>query len=56
MEYMKLDLDTLIRDDRYELTEADIKSIMKQILEGMVCLHKNWILHRVKLAYFGISS
>jgi cyclin-dependent kinase 7 len=46
MEHMKLDLDALIHDGRTELQEADIKSIMFQLLEGLNCLHKNWILHR----------
>jgi len=46
IEYMKLDLDTLIRMKGDELTEADIKSITYQVLSGLSCLHKDWILHR----------
>jgi len=46
MEHMKLDLDTLVRDPKCDLTESDIKYIMYQLLDGLCCLHKNWILHR----------
>jgi len=46
IEYMKLDLDTLIRLKGDELTEADVKSITYQTLCGLSCLHQDWILHR----------
>lgn len=45
MEYMKLDLHTLIRLD-YKLTEADVKSITYQILSALAFLHSKSILHR----------
>jgi len=35
-----------VRDTKLDFTEADIKAIMHQLLSGLDCLHKNWILHR----------
>lgn len=44
---MPTDLKKLIVS-RIPLTEAQIKGIMKQILEGMRYLHSHYVLHRVR--------
>ena len=47
LEYMKTDLYDLIYDkENIMLTDAHIKCIMQQILEGLAYLHQNFILHR----------
>ena len=47
MECLVCDLAKLIDDEKVVMTEADIADLFKQILEGVLHLHKNWILHRV---------
>lgn len=72
MEYCALgSLETLINDLNRNLTENEIKSIVKQILEGLLYLHENlFVIHRdikaanilvskdgtIKLADFGVST
>jgi len=46
LEYMPTDLRKLIIS-RIPLNESQIKGILKQILEGLLYLHSNLILHRV---------
>ncbi|OHT01873.1 Cyclin-dependent kinase D-2 [Tritrichomonas foetus] len=71
-EYLPVSLHHLIytKDETKILSEADIKCIMRMILEGLNYLHKNWILHRdlkpqnmllsaggiLKLIDFGLST
>jgi len=47
-EFLHCSLEKLLYspDKSFLLSDADIKSIMKQILTGMQYLHENWILHR----------
>ena len=47
MEFMKMDLYNLIHVDNYKFSEADLKTIVHQILSGLSCLHKFGVLHRV---------
>lgn len=47
MEVMRMSLHDLIYDPRNNLTDADIKYIMYEVLSGIEILHRNWILHRV---------
>lgn len=71
-EYLPVSLKNLIytKDESKLLSEADIKCIMRMILEGLNYLHKNWIIHRdlkpdnmllspggiLKLIDFGLST
>eukprot|EP01134_Creolimax_fragrantissima_P001816 CFRG1816T1 len=45
-EYMVTDLQKIINDRSYLFTPGDVKSYMLQMLQGIECLHANWILHR----------
>ena len=46
-EYLGCGLDQLIHQESGKfLSDADIKSIMKQMLTGLSYLHENWVLHR----------
>ena len=71
-EFLPISLHNMIytKDESKILKEADIKCIMKMILEGLNYLHKHWILHRdlkpanmllstsgiLKLIDFGLST
>jgi cyclin-dependent kinase 7 len=69
-EYMETDLEAVINDDSIPLSTADIKCYMLQLLQGLECCHKNWVLHRdikpsnllisskgiMKLADFGLAK
>lgn len=69
MEYMEHDLKTFMETMRRRFNIAEVKCIMKQLLEGVAYLHDNWIIHRdlktanlllnnkgeVKLCDFGLA-
>lgn len=69
MEYMEHDLKTFMETMRRKFNIAEVKCIMKQLLEGVAYLHENWIIHRdlktanlllnnkgeVKLCDFGLA-
>lgn len=48
MEYIEHELKGILEDKKMSspITMSEIKCLMKQILEGINCMHKNWILHR----------
>lgn len=46
MEYMEHDLKGLMEKMRQPFSEAEVKCLMLQLLEGVKHLHDNWILHR----------
>lgn len=46
---MESDLEIVVKDRDIILSPADIKSYMLMILRGVHTLHKNWILHRVRM-------
>lgn len=49
MEFFEKDLQQAIKDTRQYpnvLRQAELKGIMKQILEGVAYMHKHWFLHR----------
>ena len=46
LEYCQYDLEKIIRDKAILLQTAQIKSIMKMLLESIHQCHKNFILHR----------
>jgi cell division cycle 2-like protein len=46
MEHMQYDLKQLMEAKTQPFSMGEIKSFMKQLLEGVKYLHDNWILHR----------
>ena len=46
LEYAPTDLDKLLKDKSISLEERDIRGIFRQILEGMMFLHSQFVLHR----------
>lgn len=68
-EYMRTDLESVIRDRNIFLSPADIKSYMLMTLKGLAFCHRKWVLHRdmkpnnlligekgqLKLADFGLA-
>jgi cell division cycle 2-like len=46
MEHMQYDLKQLLESKSQPFSMGEIKSFMKQLLEGVKYLHDNWILHR----------
>lgn len=70
MEHMETDLNKWMKSQTKPLTLSELKSIMKQILQGMKFLHENGVMHRdlkpanilintkkaqVKICDFGLS-
>lgn len=51
-EFMKTDLELVIRDNSVVITAAHIKSYILQTLEGLEYLHMNFVLHRVRTNYY----
>ncbi len=49
IEYMLSDLSEVIRNVNQPLTNSQIKSYMRMLLNGVSFCHENRILHRVKL-------
>jgi len=45
-DYMKTDLEDIIKDTKVILTPAHIKSYVLMTIKGLEYLHANWILHR----------
>lgn len=59
MEYMDHDLKGLMESMKQPFSQSEVKCLMLQLLEGVKCLHDNWVLHRyshVILFCFGILS
>jgi cell division cycle 2-like protein len=46
MEYMDHDLKMLMRSMPQPFRQADVKCLLKQLLEGVAAMHELWILHR----------
>ncbi|KAK1271913.1 Cyclin-dependent kinase G-2 [Acorus gramineus] len=46
MEYMEHDLKGLMETLRQPFSQSEVKCLMLQLLEGVKCLHDNWVLHR----------
>lgn len=45
-EFCDITLEDVVKDKKVQLPQADIKSYMKMLLEGVDFCHKSWILHR----------
>ncbi|XP_074595217.1 cyclin-dependent kinase 7-like [Brevipalpus obovatus] len=68
-DFMETDLERIIKDTKFVLTPAIVKSYMLMTLKGLEYLHMNWILHRdlkpnnllidekgiIKIADFGLA-
>eukprot|EP00347_Sterkiella_histriomuscorum_P023165 403335704 len=46
MEYMDHELKSILEDRKLNFSYAQIKCLIRQILEGVNHMHKNWIFHR----------
>ena len=46
MEYAHNDLQNLIMNSQMQFTTAQIKRMMKDLLEGLAYMHGQWFLHR----------
>lgn len=46
MEYMDHDLKGLMESMKQPFSQSEVKCLMLQLLEGVKCLHDNWVLHR----------
>lgn len=55
MEVMKMSLHDLAYDERYQLTESDIKCIAFELLTGLEFLHRNSVMHRVMMNHISYS-
>ena len=42
MDFMKHDLKVLLRKMKHPFSTSEIKCLMKQLLEGVAYMHKNW--------------
>ncbi len=52
---MDFNLEMVIKDKEIILSPAHIKSYMHMLLKGVDFLHKNWILHRVRMICFVLT-
>ncbi len=50
IEYMLSDLSEVIRNVNQPLTNSQIKSYMRMLLNGVSFCHENRIMHRVKIS------
>ncbi|RKP39472.1 kinase-like domain-containing protein [Dimargaris cristalligena] len=69
MEYVEHDLKTLLEDMRSPFLQAEIKTLLQQLLRGVALLHDQWLIHRdlktsnllmnnrgmIKIADFGLA-
>ncbi|KAK6097821.1 Cyclin-dependent kinase 11B [Batrachochytrium dendrobatidis] len=69
MEYLDHDLKSLMEDMPSPFLLSEIKTLMRQLLSAVACLHRNWIMHRdlktsnllmnnrgrIKVADFGLA-
>ncbi|KAK7389183.1 hypothetical protein VNO78_24018 [Psophocarpus tetragonolobus] len=46
MEYMEYDLKGMMEVKKQPFSMSEIKSLMRQLLEGVRYLHDNWVIHR----------
>ncbi|XWS63823.1 hypothetical protein CRYUN_Cryun06bG0135100 [Craigia yunnanensis] len=46
MEYMEHDLKALMETMKQPFSQSEVKCLMLQLLEGVMYLHDNWVLHR----------
>ncbi|XP_057543005.1 cyclin-dependent kinase G-2-like isoform X2 [Amaranthus tricolor] len=46
MEYMEHDLKGLMETMKQPFSQSEVKCLMLQLLDGIKCLHDNWVLHR----------
>ncbi|KAE9610126.1 hypothetical protein Lal_00006352 [Lupinus albus] len=46
MEYMEHDLKELMKAKKHPFSIGEIKSMMKQLIEGVKYIHDNWVIHR----------
>jgi cell division cycle 2-like protein len=46
MEFMEHDLKGLCEEMRQPFSQAEVKTLMLQLFEGVAYLHDNWVLHR----------
>lgn len=46
MEYMDHDVKRVMDTRKQPYSESETKLLMLQLLEGVMCMHDNWIIHR----------
>jgi cell division cycle 2-like protein len=46
MEYLHHELKSLLEDRKLAFSQAEIKSLVRQILEGLAYMHSRWVFHR----------
>lgn len=55
-DFMKTDLEVIIKDTNVQLSPAHVKSYIIMTLKGLEYLHNKWILHRVSQCLLAIVS
>ncbi|GJQ13931.1 hypothetical protein GpartN1_g5722.t1 [Galdieria partita] len=46
MEYAQHDMKNVLDNMRHPFSQAEVKSLLQQLLSGVAYLHDNWVLHR----------